>query len=107
VAVTTCVPRALIQSASDGITKWFSGDVYTVKATAANTNRSLGAIDASVPPGGGPVPHTHPGHDEIFYLLSGELEFLSAPAPAVNERRPRRDRAVTNGSPLDRAGQVA
>jgi quercetin dioxygenase-like cupin family protein len=61
--------------AGDGITRWFSGDVYTVKATAADTNGSLGAVEASVPPGGGPVPHTHPGHDEVFYLLSGALEF--------------------------------
>jgi quercetin dioxygenase-like cupin family protein len=68
--------KALYVPAGDGITKWFSGDVYTVKATAADTNGSLGAVDASVPPGGGPVPHTHPGHDEIFYLLSGSLEFL-------------------------------
>lgn len=68
--------KALYVPAGEGITKWFSGDVYTVKATAANTNGSFGAVDASVPPGGGPVPHVHPGHDEIFYLLSGELEFL-------------------------------
>jgi quercetin dioxygenase-like cupin family protein len=68
--------KALYVPAGGGITKWFSGDVYTVKATAADTNGSLGAVDASVPPGGGPVPHTHPGHDEIFYLLSGTLEFL-------------------------------
>jgi quercetin dioxygenase-like cupin family protein len=68
--------RALYVPAGDGITRWFSGDVYTVKATAADTNGSLGAVDASVPPGGGLVPHTHPGHDEIFYLFSGALEFL-------------------------------
>jgi quercetin dioxygenase-like cupin family protein len=67
---------ALYVPAGEGITRWFSGDVYTVKATAADTNGSLGAIEASVPPGGGPVPHTHPGHDEVFYLLSGQLEFL-------------------------------
>ncbi len=75
-ADSRAVQKALYVPAGEGITKWFSGDVYTVKATAANTNGSLGAVDASVPPGGGPVPHVHPGHDEIFYLLSGELEFL-------------------------------
>jgi len=68
--------KALYVPAGEGVIRWFSGDVYSVKATAADTNGSFGAIDASVPPGGGPVPHTHPGHDEIFYLLSGELEFL-------------------------------
>jgi quercetin dioxygenase-like cupin family protein len=69
------IQRALHVPAGNGVTKWFSGDIYTVKATAADTGGSIGAVDASVPPGGGPVPHIHPGHDEIFYLLSGALEF--------------------------------
>lgn len=59
-----------------GITKWFSGDVYSVKLTAAQTHGVLGVVEASVPPGGGPVAHTHADQSETFYLLSGELEFL-------------------------------
>ncbi|SDJ29469.1 Cupin domain-containing protein [Nonomuraea maritima] len=59
-----------------GVTKWFSGDVYSVKLTAQETNGSVGVVEASVPPGGGPVAHTHADQDETFYLLSGELEFL-------------------------------
>jgi quercetin dioxygenase-like cupin family protein len=59
-----------------GVTKWFSGDVYSVKLAAQETGGSLGVIEASVPPGGGPVAHTHRDQDETFYLLSGELEFL-------------------------------
>ncbi|WP_433276093.1 cupin domain-containing protein [Pseudonocardia xinjiangensis] len=59
-----------------GITKWFSGDVYTTKLRAQDTNGALGVIDASVPVGSGPVPHTHADQDETFFLLSGELEFL-------------------------------
>jgi mannose-6-phosphate isomerase-like protein (cupin superfamily) len=62
--------------AHEGVTKWFSGDVYTVKITAADTNGSFGLIEASVPPGSGPVAHAHADQDETFYLLSGELEFL-------------------------------
>ena len=62
--------------AHQGVTKWFSGDVYTVKISAADTNGSLGLIEASVPPGSGPVAHAHAEQDETFYLLSGELEFL-------------------------------
>jgi quercetin dioxygenase-like cupin family protein len=67
----------LVVPAGTGPTKWFSGDVYTIKATAAQTNGSLGLIEASVPPGGGPVPHTHPEHDEAFYLIAGQLEFTN------------------------------
>jgi quercetin dioxygenase-like cupin family protein len=62
--------------ASDGLLRWFAGDVYSVKLTAADTNGSIGIVQASVPPGGGPIPHTHADQDETFYLLSGELEFL-------------------------------
>ncbi|MEV6371345.1 cupin domain-containing protein [Micromonospora musae] len=62
--------------ANTGETKWFSGDVYTVRLGAAATNGSIGIVEASVPPGSGPVAHTHADQDETFYLLSGELEFL-------------------------------
>jgi quercetin dioxygenase-like cupin family protein len=61
---------------SGGVTKWFSGDVYSVKLTAEQTGGAVGLIEGSVPPGGGPVPHTHRDQDETFYMLSGELEFL-------------------------------
>ena len=62
--------------ANGGVTKWFSGDVYSVKLAAEQTGGALGVVEASVPPGGGPVAHTHRDQDETFYLLSGELEFL-------------------------------
>jgi quercetin dioxygenase-like cupin family protein len=62
--------------AGQGLTKWFSGDVYTVRLQASQTNGSVGIVEASVPPGGGPIPHTHDEQEETFYLLSGELEFL-------------------------------
>ncbi len=67
---------ALFVPAGEGMTKWVSGDVYTVKANVDTTNGSLGFVEASVPPGGGPVAHQHDGADEAFYLISGELEFL-------------------------------
>ena len=63
--------------ADGGVTKWVFGDTYTIKLTAQLTNGSLALMEASVPPGGGPIPHTHAHEDEIFYLISGELEFLS------------------------------
>ncbi|MFJ6895674.1 cupin domain-containing protein [Streptomyces hokutonensis] len=63
--------------ADAGVSRWVFGDTYTAKLTGQLTNGSLGLVEASVPPGGGPVGHTHAHEDEIFYLLSGELEFLS------------------------------
>jgi quercetin dioxygenase-like cupin family protein len=67
---------ALHVPAGQGPTIWAASDVYTVKATAAQTGGLFGFIDVSVPPGGGPEPHAHNDQAETFYLLSGELEFL-------------------------------
>jgi mannose-6-phosphate isomerase-like protein (cupin superfamily) len=67
---------AIYMPAGEGPTYWMAGDAYTMKATAATTNGSFGFIEASVPPGAGPVAHVHNVHDEAFYLLSGSLEFL-------------------------------
>ena len=68
---------SLYVPAGTGVTKWVAGDVYTVKASAATTNGSFGFVEASVPPGGGPVAHVHRRSDEAFYLVSGELEVLT------------------------------
>jgi quercetin dioxygenase-like cupin family protein len=62
--------------AGEGPTTWFSGDTYTIKASSESTNGSLGLVEATVPPGGGPIAHVHTRADEAFYVLSGELELL-------------------------------
>jgi quercetin dioxygenase-like cupin family protein len=62
--------------AGEGVTTWFSGDTYTIKASAESTNGALGVVEASVPAGGGPVAHAHGRTDEAFYVLSGEVEVL-------------------------------
>lgn len=60
-----------------GTTTWFNGDIYTVKLTRGASSGALGVVEAIVPPGGGPAPHIHRDTDETFYLVDGELEFLS------------------------------
>jgi mannose-6-phosphate isomerase-like protein (cupin superfamily) len=67
---------AIYVPASAGFKTWFAGDIYSVKLTAADAHGSIGIVQASVPPGGGPIPHTHLDQDETFYVLGGELEFL-------------------------------
>ncbi|WP_432828567.1 cupin domain-containing protein [Dactylosporangium sp. CA-092794] len=62
--------------AGTGLTKWVSGDIYTMKSTKAETCGSLGFVEAIVPPGSGPIAHAHTDEDEAFYILDGELEFL-------------------------------
>jgi quercetin dioxygenase-like cupin family protein len=62
--------------AGEGRTTWFSGDTYTIKASGQSTGGSLGLVEATVPPGGGPIAHAHTKADEAFFVLSGELEIL-------------------------------
>lgn len=61
----------------EGRSLWLAGDTYTIKASGDSTNGAFALIEASVPPGGGPPPHTHSREDEAFYLLDGELEVLT------------------------------
>jgi quercetin dioxygenase-like cupin family protein len=67
---------ALYVPSGQGPTVWAVGDVYTIKATGAQTNGGFGFIEATVPAGGGPQAHAHPEEEETFYILDGELEFL-------------------------------
>ncbi|MEV4757839.1 cupin domain-containing protein [Micromonospora sp. NPDC049559] len=67
---------AIYVPAGEGKSYWGAGDTYTVKVDERSTNGSLLFVEATVPPGGGPEPHVHNAHDEAFYLVSGELEFL-------------------------------
>jgi quercetin dioxygenase-like cupin family protein len=69
--------------AGEGPTTWFSGDTYTIKAAGESNNRSLGLVEATVPPGGGPIAHAHTRTDESFYVLSGELEILDGSSTFV------------------------
>src|SRR5262245_40491275 len=71
--------------AGEGLTKWVSGDIYTMKATKEETGGSLSFIEAIVPPGGGPIAHAHTSEDEAFFLLEGALEFLDGDRTFVAE----------------------
>ena len=44
--------ESLYVPAGTGVTKWSSGDVNTIKASATTTNGSFGFVEASVPPAG-------------------------------------------------------
>ena len=68
-----------------GRMNWMSNDTYETKLSAAETNGVLSAVDAFVPPGGGPVPHRHDLSDEVFHLLEGELEFTKGDETFVAE----------------------
>ena len=50
------------------------GDVYTILASSAETGGDYIALEALVPPDGGPPPHIHHDQIETFYILEGEME---------------------------------
>lgn len=55
---------------------WISlaGDTYTMLVTGDDTAGAYCLIDMRVPDGGGPPPHRH-DFEEMFTILSGEIEF--------------------------------
>jgi quercetin dioxygenase-like cupin family protein len=68
--------RATHVPSGDGVRRVLSRDLYVTKLRALQTGGRLGLVHATVPPGEGPPPHVHVEHDELFYVLAGELEFL-------------------------------
>ncbi len=50
------------------------GDVYTILASSAETDGDYIALEALVPPGGGPPLHIHHDQIETFFILEGKLE---------------------------------
>jgi quercetin dioxygenase-like cupin family protein len=54
------------------------GDIYRFLVTGAETGGSYFAMEAIVPPGGGPPPHVHRNEDETFYVVQGQIEFRLA-----------------------------
>ena len=51
----------------------FHGSTVVIKASAEHTLGQLSVLEATYPPGLSVHEHVHPGEDEMFYLLVGEL----------------------------------
>jgi quercetin dioxygenase-like cupin family protein len=49
--------------------------MYRFLVTGEETGGAYFAMEALVPPGGGPPPHVHRNEDETFYVLEGHVEF--------------------------------
>ncbi len=65
----------LLRSAGGGLTFWGPGDMYRFLVTGDETGGAYFAMEALVPPGGGPPPHIHRNEDETFYVVEGEVDF--------------------------------
>lgn len=51
---------------------WGPGDSYRFLITGAESGGAYFAMEAVVPPGGGPPAHIHRNEAETFYVLEGE-----------------------------------
>jgi quercetin dioxygenase-like cupin family protein len=68
--------QLLHRPAETGPAYWGPGDHYTFLVTGEESGGAYFAMEALVPPGGGPPPHIHTREDETFYLLEEQIEFL-------------------------------
>ena len=64
----------LHRPADAGSSYWGPGDVYRFLVTGEETGGSYFAMEAIVPPGGGPPPHIHRNEDETFYVVEGSCD---------------------------------
>jgi len=52
-----------------------AGGNYRIVISGEETDNQYAVIEMTVPPGGGPPPHSHPDTHETFYVVEGEVEF--------------------------------
>ena len=69
----------VMRRAEESATRWMAGDIYRLALTSEDTGGGFAMCDATIPPGGGPIPHVHKKSDEHYLLIEGELEFQIGP----------------------------
>ena len=109
-STTLVVPALLHRPSTAGATYWGPGDKYRFLVTGEETGGAYFAMEALVPPGGGPPPHVHRNEDETFYVLEGRVEFRLGDErvtgrPRRLRQRPARPRAQL--PQLERRGRAA
>lgn len=61
----------------EGPAVWFLNSLVVIKATAKQTGNAFGLFENLVPVGFESPYHVHRAEDETFYVLDGEVEFIS------------------------------
>ncbi len=61
----------------EGDRYWLASDEYTIKLAASALSSRLCVVHFRIPPGGGPVVHTHTADEEIFHVLRGDVSFYA------------------------------
>ena len=70
-------PAPIVTGPSEGQSISMAGNTYRILVTGKETNGAFAVMDFQIPPGGGPVPHSHADFQESFYVTEGEIEFRS------------------------------
>ncbi len=68
-------PQTLAPGEGEAI--WFLGHTVTIKTTGEETGEAFSVTEHYPPAGFAPPPHVHRNEDETFYVLEGEVSFLS------------------------------
>lgn len=64
----------VVRGSEEGKAYWLLGGLYEVKVAAAETGGAMTMIEATLPAGLGPPPHTHPGAESV-YVLEGRIRY--------------------------------
>ncbi|MFK7884858.1 MAG: cupin domain-containing protein [Phycisphaerales bacterium] len=73
----TSVRQPTIVRANEGERYWLAGDEYTIKVNSSMTGQRFCVVHFRIPPGAGPLAHTHSRDEEIFYITKGRASFWS------------------------------
>ncbi|HEU0073079.1 MAG TPA: cupin domain-containing protein [Dehalococcoidia bacterium] len=68
------MPGYVLHEAEGRSFRWWDY-LFTIKASAAETEHGIAIMEFSTEKGREPPVHVHNGEDEVFYVLSGELTF--------------------------------
>ena len=81
--LTDRAPRILARGEGESLN--VIGDAQTVKVSAADTDGAFVLVENLNEPGVGIPMHVHHDEDEVFYVISGRVEFTLADGPVVAE----------------------
>jgi quercetin dioxygenase-like cupin family protein len=74
-------PQAFEVNNTEGRIYWGMGILWTMLATAEDTNGAYSCIEELLPHGPAAPPHIHEAADETFYILEGEATFFVEDQP--------------------------
>ena len=69
----TALTTPKVVAEREGTKVWAMGVLVTVKVRAEDTGGAYSVFEDLIPPGAGPVPHTHTKEDETIFVIEGEL----------------------------------